>query len=85
MLPASASLSPALFLDRSDPARSTMLSCEVRTVWVRVKNVFNSMLKIAWERDDVAFMLVSLLWREFSPRLRIQNTSYNKVRIQNMG
>ena len=58
MLPASTSRSAEVFLERSEPARSTMVRLDDVIVEERC---FNSIVKIAWEREEVAFILVSLL------------------------
>jgi hypothetical protein len=76
ILPASARRSGACPRERSDPAKSTMLTCEVIIVAVWGRKVFNSIVKIAWERDEDVFIIVSLDWRLAIPRFRIQNASY---------
>jgi hypothetical protein len=39
------------------------------------------MVKIAWEREDVVFIAVSLLWRADRPRERMWNASYTKILV----
>jgi len=40
----------------------------------------SSIVKIAWEREEDLLRAVSLDWRAWMPRLRIQYASYKKKR-----